>query len=515
MGIYCRLSQEDRNKARSDDDSESIKNQKLMLTDYAQRHGWDIYDIYSDDDYTGTDHSRPGFNRLLRDAENGKINIVLCKSQSRFTRDMEDVEHYIHGLFPLWGVRFVSVVDNADTDVKGNKKSRQINAMVNEWYLEDMSESIRAVLTNHRRNGLFIGAFAPYGYRKDPANKSRLVIDEPAASVVRRIFALYLEGRGKAAIAKQLNAEHIPCPSRYKNEHGLEYKNQHYRSEPLWRYYSVSSILNNEVYIGNLVQNKSHSVSYKTKKTRPTARSEWIRAEHTHEPVIDMKTWELARAISEGRSRPGVPTGTVNIFSGKLVCGLCGGYLGRHKSGKRLVDYRCNTHRYDSERCAGTRITHDLLYSAVSGALREQAAVLSRPERIAAAVTTGNAHDSRIAALNAELSDMQKRKEQCVEANKALLLSRVRGEISEENYKLMSGSFLEDIEHFSGMISSVNASLRELRELVPVTPAETVGRYIDSVKPDNLTVNLFIDRIVVMPTKPYSRTADLRIYWRF
>ena len=158
VGIYCRLSEEDRNKQSETDDSNSIQNQKSMLIQYALSQGWEIYNIYSDDDYTGADRNRPEFNKLLADAEQRKIDVILCKTQSRFTRELELVEKYIHGLFPIWGVRFVSIVDNADTANKGNKKSRQINGLVNEWYLEDMSENIKSVLTNRRQNGLHIGA---------------------------------------------------------------------------------------------------------------------------------------------------------------------------------------------------------------------------------------------------------------------------------------------------------------------------------------------------------------------
>ena len=132
--IYCRLSEEDRNKQFETDDSVSIQNQKAMLIQYAMEQGWEIYDIYCDDDYTGSDRKRPAFNRLLTDAQKHCFQIVLCKTQSRFTRELELVEKYIHGLFPIWGIRFVSIVDNADTNNKGNKKSRQINGLVNEWY---------------------------------------------------------------------------------------------------------------------------------------------------------------------------------------------------------------------------------------------------------------------------------------------------------------------------------------------------------------------------------------------
>ena len=165
VAIYCRLSEEDRNKQFETDDSNSIQNQKSMLLQYAMEQGWELYNIYSDDDYTGSDRRRPEFNRLLKDAEQHRFDIILCKTQSRFTRELELVEKYIHGLFPIWGIRFISIVDNADTANKGNKKSRQINGLVNEWYLEDMSENIRSVLTNRRKNGFHIGAFALYGYK--------------------------------------------------------------------------------------------------------------------------------------------------------------------------------------------------------------------------------------------------------------------------------------------------------------------------------------------------------------
>ena len=235
VAIYCRLSEEDRNKQFETDDSESIQNQKTMLTQYADTHGWEIYDIYSDDDYTGADRRRPEFNRLLNDAENRQFDIVLCKTQSRFTRELELVEKYIHGLFPIWGVRFVSIVDNADTAVKGNKKSRQINGLVNEWYLEDMSDNIKSVLTARRMNGLHIGAFALYGYKKDPYQKGHLIIDEEAADVVREVFTLFSHGYGKTAIARLLNDRGIPNPTEYKRLHGLRYQQPKSRNSTLWK----------------------------------------------------------------------------------------------------------------------------------------------------------------------------------------------------------------------------------------------------------------------------------------
>ncbi len=189
------------------------KIKKSMLLEFASKHGWTVYDIYNDDDYAGADRSRPEFNRLITDAREGKFGIILCKTQARFTREMELVEKYIHGLFPIWGIRFVGMVDGADTSVKGNKKARQINGLVNEWYLEDMSENIKSSLDDLRRKGHHIGAWVRYGYMKDPNQKGHIIPDPVAAAVVERIFKMYLEGNSRADIARILNSEQIPPPT--------------------------------------------------------------------------------------------------------------------------------------------------------------------------------------------------------------------------------------------------------------------------------------------------------------
>lgn len=289
--IYVRLSEEDRDKKAPEDDSRSIKNQKDLLKNYATQRGWDIFDIYCDDDYAGADRNRPHFKRLIEDARQGQFDVILCKTLSRFTREIELVEKYIHGLFPLWGIRFISVVDNADSFDKRNKKARQISGLINEWYLEDMSDNIKSVLCDKRQRGLHIGSFALYGYKKDPENKGHIIIDEPAADTVRLIFHLFLEGHSMSSVARELNDMGIPSPSEYKRIKGEKYKTS-CKEKNVWRYPAISSILRNEMYIGNMVQGKFASVSYKTKMNRPVPNEKWYRVENTHEPIIDKRTWD-------------------------------------------------------------------------------------------------------------------------------------------------------------------------------------------------------------------------------
>ncbi|MFV0394918.1 MAG: recombinase family protein [Coprobacillaceae bacterium] len=321
--IYCRLSDEDRNKQCETDDSNSIQNQKSMLIQYALDNNWEVYGIYSDDDYAGADRNRPEFNKLLVDAESKKFDIVLCKTQARFTRELEMVEKYIHGLFPIWGIRFIGIVDNADTEIKGNKKSRQINGLVNEWYLEDMSENIKSVLTNRRENGFHIGAFALYGYQKGPDNKGHLIVDEDAASVVKEVFKLYNSGYGKTAIARILNERGIPNPTEYKRLKGLRWRPPKSENATLWKYHAITDMLTNEMYIGNMIQGKYGSISYKSKINKPKPKEQWIRVENTHEPIIDIELWDHTQSLIQEKTKP-FKVGKIGIFAKKVTCMNCG-----------------------------------------------------------------------------------------------------------------------------------------------------------------------------------------------
>ena len=291
--IYCRLSKEDAVKPAPE--SESIRNQKQLLTGYARTQGWEIYDLYSDEDYSGADADRPDFNRMLRDAEAGRFGVVLCKTQSRFTRDMELAERYIHGLFPLWGVRFVAPADNVDTALRGNKKARQINALVNEWYLEDLSENIRMVLESKRRRGQYIGSVPLYGYKKDPLDRHRLVIDEPAAQIVRQIFRWFLGGCGTQRITALLNERQIPNPSAYKNRPT--------RGSGLWSKATVSRILHNEMYAGTLVQGRRRKLSYKSKRSVKVPPEDWARIEDAHTPIVSKEAFAQAQALLAAHRR--------------------------------------------------------------------------------------------------------------------------------------------------------------------------------------------------------------------
>lgn len=305
--LYCRLSVEDEDKGAFKNTSESILNQQLLLTDYMTSHGYDLYAIYVDEDYSGLDRNRPAFNRMIEDAKAGRFQVILCKTQSRFTRDMELTERYLHNLFPLWGIRFIGVVDGVDTDERRNKKARQINGLVNEWYCEDLSDNIRAVLRKKMENGQFIGSFACYGYEKSPNDKHQLVIDPFAANIVKRIYGLYLNGLGITAISRVLTEEKIETPTEYKQKKGLNFKAP-YTGKPeeqkhIWSPNTIKRILKNPTYTGALVQGCEQKVSYKSKKMIHMPKERWIIIPNMHEPIINQNTFDLVQQRMDKRNK--------------------------------------------------------------------------------------------------------------------------------------------------------------------------------------------------------------------
>lgn len=303
--IYCRLSEEDSNKTYHYEESESIQNQKLLLIDYAEKHNYEIYNIYVDENYSGLNKKRPAFCEMLQYAQKRAFDIVLCKTQSRFTRDIEVFEKYVHELFPLWGIRFISVIDNVDTNQKGNKKARQINALVNEWYCEDLSENIKTVLRRKMAEGQFVGAFACYGYQKSVKDRHKLVIDEQAAEVVKQIFDLCLKGYSCRKIADNLTEKGIMTPTTYKKTKGIAFQNPNVKqcqNDTKWSYNTVKKILRNECYIGNLVQGKEQKINYKQKKRVLLPRKYCVVVEQSHKPIIEKSKFYEVQKILDKRS---------------------------------------------------------------------------------------------------------------------------------------------------------------------------------------------------------------------
>lgn len=515
VAVYCRLSEEDRNKQFETDDSNSIQNQKSMLLEYAMEQGWELYNIYSDDDYTGADRKRPEFNRLLEDAEKRKFDIVLCKTQSRFTRELELVEKYIHGLFPLWGIRFVSIVDNADTANKGNKKSRQINGLVNEWYLEDMSENIKSVLTNRRKNGFHIGSFALYGYKKDPDQKGHLIIDEEAAAVVREVFTLFSQGYGKTAIARMLNDRGIPNPTEYKRLHGLRYRQPKSKNSTLWKYFAISDMLVNEIYIGNMVQGKYGSVSYKTKQNKPRPRNQWYIVEGTHDPIIDRELWDKVQALVAQKAKP-FTAGTIGLFARKARCASCGYVMRSSKShGRHFL--QCANRHIAKDACIGSFIAVDKLEKMVIDELNRLAKEYLDKDELEQGIEFCENLREQKAKLQSDIKSYNKKIAEYIKGLRELYIDKVKGIISEAEFVELSKDFSSDKEHLESAITDAQKQISDIDDKIAVgdNGREWVERYTNLEQLNREMVEILIDYVLVGKRIPGTRDVPIEIHWNF
>lgn len=296
---YIRLSREDGDKAESD----SIANQRELLRMYAENHAELILkEFYIDDGYSGTDFSRPAFQRMMRDVESGKIDCILVKDLSRFGRDYIETGRYLERYFPEKGIRFIAVADQIDSLERAYDLFLPLKNILNEQYARDISEKVHVTMRNKQKRGKFIGAFAAYGYRKDPEDKNHLLIDEKAAVVVRRIFKDYLEGKEIREIVRKLNAEKILSPSAYKKQNGQKFRNgKNISEEQPWTYSGVCRILHSELYTGAMVQGKKEQ--YMHRRQRQRRPEEWIIVRGTHEAVIEPELWKMVQ--SKLRERAG------------------------------------------------------------------------------------------------------------------------------------------------------------------------------------------------------------------
>lgn len=377
--LYLRLSKEDVNKLNEGDDSASIKNQRLLLTDYALEKGFNIVNVYSDDDESGLYDDRPGFERMILGAKLGEFDVIIAKTQSRFSRNMEHIEKYLHHDLPNLGVRFIGAVDGTDTANDANKKSRQINGLVNEWYCEDLSKNIRSAFKAKMRDGQFLGSSCPYGYKKDPENHNHLIIDDYAAEIVRKIFRLYLQGNGKAKIGSILSKEGVLIPTIYKRDVlKVNYSNSRLlNTTTTWSYQTIHTILNNQVYIGNLVQNRANTLSYKDKKKKLLPKEAWIIVEDTHEAIIDKETFQRVQELQQQRTRSVKSDKPSGIFSGMIFCADCKRAMSRsyeRRGEKKFQGYVCKTYKTVGKKfCSSHLIKNDVLEAVVLSSIKEEA----------------------------------------------------------------------------------------------------------------------------------------------
>ena len=452
VAIYIRLSREDGDKEESD----SVGNQRKLLTEYVNKQDdFILYDVYIDDGFTGTNFNRPDFHRMITDIEDGKVNCVVVKDLSRFGRDYIDTGRYLERIFPELGVRFISVTDNIDSIKQAYDMLLHIKNIFNEQYARDISNKIQATVKSKQKAGEFIGAFTSYGYKKSPVNKNKLVIDEYAADVVRRVFSMYLQGIGKQSIAKALNAEGILCPSEYKKLNGENYKNcNRLKTTSYWTYSTIKIMLQNELYIGNMVQGKKHQRM--RSKQRMVDKENWIRVENTHEPIIDRDTWDKVQKLLTKKHRDIDLETNKNIFAGFIKCGDCGRAMmkncWRKADGSKSYSFYCGTYkRSGKDYCSPHALPFQVLNDIVLGDLKaivhsvEDLQELVKKQSLTASRIKRSA-DTELVKLKAELERVKKLKKSIYEDYKDELISKDEYFSYREDYQQKETLYAKQIE---------------------------------------------------------------------
>lgn len=517
VGEYNRLSKEDGDKPESD----SIQNQHSINQkhlEYLREQGEQIESVtvYSDDGYAGGNFKRPRYQALIRDIESGKINCIIFKDNSRLGRNYPELGRLMEDYFPQKGVRVISVLNNLDSvkDPRGYCSAIvSFSNIVNDDYIRQLSIKIKCTLTMKRERGEFIGNYAPFGYQKDPADRHRLVVDEEQAEIVRKIFDWYEDGMSASSIAKRLNAMQIMTPGDFKIRDGCKSFITHDRNSSklhAWTTTTIATILKNEVYIGNMVQGKHKSVSYRSKKMMLTDESEWTVVEGTHAPIISDEQFAIIHERFARRTR--ISPGKTHVYplSGLVSCGACGHRMNRVVS-QGYARYRCITRTYAPDKCQCPSIKEEYLEELILQTLQSLIARLVDVKAVIDAArqfkTINGAKNEYMLALN----KAKREQERLQDAQFHLYDDLQSGLIPKTQYLQFQKRYETEIAAQEAKIEHLNQGLLQLKESRQQDD-EFVAffqKYGNIQKLDWDTVNQLIQKVV------FHDKQHVDIYFRF
>ena len=499
--LYCRLSQDD----GLEGDSNSIQNQKNILQKFAEDHHFPNLCFYVDDGFSGGNFQRPAFQQMISDMENGEIGIIVTKDLSRLGRNQLHTGLYIEERFPMFGVRYIAINDNVDTDSSESNDLMPFKNLFNEWFIRDTSRKIRAVLKAKAERGERPGTRAPYGYIKDPETK-KLAVDDEAAAIVRRIFAMCASGNGPSQIARILKKEQVLTPTMYAyTRYGMNHTCLDTAHPYNWSDSAIANLLENEIYLGNTVNMKYSTKSYKDKRRVEHSREECLVFKDTHPVLITQEVWDIVQRVRKNRRRP-TKMKEQNKYSGLVFCADCGSNMVLHRARTMSASYNhftCRTYKKDGESCTGHYIRECVLDEVVLEDLRRVTAMArERPEEFAAYIGSRQSAEIQreIRRQEKELAAMRKRKAELDAIFKKLYEDSVLSRITTEQFQMLSSSYTEEQNQIAAGIPQKEADIiQRLRETVSGTDGflDKAKRYMDITELTPELLRLFIEKIVV------------------
>lgn len=471
VAIYLRLSRDDQ---KGGAESMSISNQRDMLMQYCEERGWKVYDIYIDDGFTGTNFERPGFQRMIEDIEEGYISVVLTKDLSRLGRNYVMTGQYTDFFFPEHGVRYVAINDGYDS-AKDDNDIAPFKNILNEMYAKDISKKVRSVRQMSAKQGKFMGSKPPFGYVKSSEDKHLLVIDPPAAEIVKRLFREFAGGDSGRNIATKLNTEGVDTPAEYYFKQTGKRATRGDNGQQ-WGSTTIIQLLKNQVYIGNMVQCKRKVSSFKTKKRLVTSPDDWVVVEDTHEPIIDSFTWDsvqrrmetIRRAPSNNTIKTN-STDEVNIFSGIIRCADCGAAMAfvrrERKNGRDKMFYRCSRYNNNGkEACSTHTIDAEVLESVILKDIQYHAEMAGKNERKLfdrLLSFSGQEQEHEKAAQEKALRDATNRVSFIEDASKRLFEEKITGNVPDSLFKKMLSDYEREINGLEEKSAEIRRQLQD------------------------------------------------------
>ncbi len=524
--LYERLSRDDELQGESN----SITNQKQLLENYATKNGYSHIRHFTDDGVSGTTFEREGFKAMIEKVEAGKVGVVIVKDMSRFGRDYLKVGFYTEVMFKEKGVRFIAINNGIDSENQQDSDFTPFLNIMNEFYSRDTSKKVKAVKKACAESGKFMGTYPAYGYKRDPADKHHLVIDEDIAPVVRRIFEMRAAGTGFHAIAVMLNEEGIPSP-------GVLYYQRKGQSDPRrvnhkWADQTVKNIVRSEVYIGNMVQGKTGTLSYKSRKLVGKPEEEWIRVEGTHEPIISRELWDTVASIDKKKVRKSsAADGYKSIFTGLVYCADCGFKMRNHverftyKDGTpgRYSSFICgNYSRSGKGACTIHTIYENVLTQLVLEDIREKARFAEYdPEQLVQQIIRLKDKEakSRLSSCEQELKTYTARLSELERLMQNLYEDKCAGTIPQTVFQTLMHKYEAERAEKSEAIPELERKVKSYLE--NRTDANRwlniIRQYTEITELDESILFELVDRIEVGETKKVGgqRVCDLRVYYRY
>ena len=497
--LYCRLSRDDELSG----DSNSIVHQKEILSAYAEKRGFGNARFYVDDGYSGTNFNRPDFLRMMDDVNNGLVGTIIVKDMSRFGRDYIMVGYYTEIMLPQMDIRFIAVNDNVDSENQADNDFTPFRNIINEWYAKDTSKKIRSVLKAKGNSGKHLSVIPPFGYKKDPNDKEKWIIDEDAAQIVRKIYRLYLDGNTMGGIARMLTAEGIETPKLYAENRGIK----HYKAATypeIWSRISVEYILSNYEYTGSTVNFKTKRKSFKNKKQWIQSKEDWAVFEGTQEAIIDKETFETVQKM-RGTKRAYTKFNEVNIFSGLLYCADCGGRMTirRRKEDRRKDAFICSTYRKKKKNlCTEHAIKVSALDQIVLQDIRKVCAYIKQYEQefVEEFRKCSVKESARLQLMGkSELKKAENRLSEIERIIVKLYEEKVCGRMPEERFELLAKNYETEQAELKQKTEALKASLaaKEERDGSLEKFVSLVRSYteVQNLTPEIL--NSFIDKIYI------------------